>query len=817
MAMDKQGFKMNVLGKLKEHTGKTLGEANKREVFDAVSRAAMDYVIDNWQDTKKTYAEQESKQAYYLSAEFLMGRAFSNNLVNLLINEDVKDVIAELGFDYNEVEDQEADAGLGNGGLGRLAACFLDSLATLELPGHGYGIRYKYGMFEQKITEGYQFEIPDNWLKYGDPWSIKKSDEAVTVKFGGHVIVKRDAQGKETFLRVNTEDVKAVPYDMPIVGYGNKTVNTLRLWEAEAADGGFDLQLFNDQHYLRSVEKGNLAEDISRVLYPNDSGPSGKALRLKQQYFFVSASLQDVVDKYIKKYGEDFDNFAQKIALQLNDTHPVVAIPELMRILMDWKGMTWEKAWEITQKTCAYTNHTILAEALEKWPIDLFSSLLPRVYQIIEEINRRFLDELRGKYPNDWQKYHRMAIIADGMVKMAWLAIVGSHSVNGVAALHTEILKNEELKEWYELYPNKFNNKTNGVTQRRWLLKSNPELAKVLNDKIGNSWIINLSELKKLENFKDDEDVLNKLMKIKYDNKVILAKYIKEHNGVDINPDSIFDVQIKRLHEYKRQLLNILHVMSLYNQLKANPDMDMYPRTFIFGAKAASGYRRAKQIIKLINSVADRVNNDTTIKGKLKVVFLENYRVSLAEKIFPASDVSEQISTAGKEASGTGNMKFMMNGALTIGTLDGANVEIVEEAGNENAFIFGLTAEEVTQLNNNNSYNPWNEYNANPELKKVIDQLIDGTYNVDGMEIFREIYDSLMYGVEGNKADQYYVLKDFAPYAKAQDAVDKAYRDKKGWAKKALINIATSGKFSSDRTIQQYADEIWNIKNTKVN
>lgn len=816
MAIDKQIFKENVLGKLKEHTGKTLDEASKRDIFEAVSKAAMDYVIDDWQATKDTYNKENAKQAYYLSAEFLMGRAFGNNLVNLLLEEDVKGVLDELGFDYNELEDTEADAGLGNGGLGRLAACFLDSLATLELPGHGYGIRYKYGMFEQKIENGYQIEVPDNWLEYGDPWTIKKQDEAVTVKFGGHIIVERDENGKEQYIRVNTEDIKAIPYDMPIVGYGNKTVNTLRLWEAEAADGGFDLQLFNDQQYLRSVEKGNLAEDISRVLYPNDSGPSGKALRLKQQYFFVSASLQDIVEKYTAKHGEDYSEFAENIALQLNDTHPVVAIPELMRILVDWKGLTWEAAWNITTKVCAYTNHTLLAEALEKWPIELFSSLLPRIYQIIEEINRRFLEKLRKKYPNDWARYHRMGIIADGMVKMAWLAIVGSHSVNGVAALHTELLKHEELTDWYELFPEKFNNKTNGVTQRRWLLKSNPEQSKLLNEKIGDAWITDLSKLKEFEKFQDDDDVLNRLMKIKYDSKVKLAEYIKEHNGVDIDPDSIFDVQIKRLHEYKRQLLNILHIMSLYNQLKENPNLDMHPRTFIFGAKAASGYRRAKQIIKLITSVADKVNNDDTIQGKLKVVFLENYRVSVAEKIFPASDVSEQISTAGKEASGTGNMKFMMNGALTIGTLDGANVEIVEEAGIENAFIFGLNSDEVAELNANNAYNPWDEYHNNPQLKKVIDQLTDGTYNVDNVEIFKELYDSLMYGVEGNSADQYYVLKDFGPYAKAQADLDKAYRDKREWTKKALINIANAGKFSSDRTIQQYADEIWDIKNTKV-
>ncbi|BDU50738.1 glycogen/starch/alpha-glucan phosphorylase [Haliovirga abyssi] len=815
MNINRGEFKENIKLKLKEQFGKTISCATKQEIFDAVSRAAMDYVLDNWLDTKKTYAEEEVKQAYYLSAEFLMGRALSNNLVNMLIEEDVAEVLNELGFNYNEVEDTEPDAGLGNGGLGRLAACFLDSLASLKLPGHGYGIRYRYGMFEQKIIDGYQVEFPDNWLKNGDPWSVKRKDESIEIKFGGKVTLVREENGRERFKRVDAEVITAVPYDMPIVGYNNKTVNTLRLWEAEAEDG-FDLQLFNDQEYIKAMSKESITEDISRVLYPNDSGPSGKALRLKQQYFFVSASVQDIVRNYKKKYGNDFSKFAEKVAMQLNDTHPVVAIPELMRIFLDWEGLNWDTAWDITTKACAYTNHTILAEALEKWPIDLFSGLLPRIYQIVEEINRRFLAELNEKYPGDWARTHRMGIIADGMVKMAWLAIVGSHSVNGVAALHTEILKNQELKDWYELYPEKFNNKTNGVTQRRWLLKSNKELAKLLNEKIGTDWAINLSELKKFEKFIDDEEVVNRFMKIKYENKVKLAEYIKEHNNIDVDPNSIFDVQVKRLHEYKRQLLDVLNIMALYNRLKENPDLDIYPRTFIFGAKAASGYRRAKLVIKLINSIANKINNDQSIKGKIKVVFIENYRVSVAEKIFPASDVSEQISTAGKEASGTGNMKFMINGALTIGTLDGANVEIVEEAGEENAFIFGLKADEVLELNKTNSYNPWDEYNRNLELKKVIDQLVDGTYSPDNREIFRELYDSLMYGVEGNRPDQYYVLRDFASYAEAQRKIGATYRDKIDWAKKAMINVANGGKFSSDRTIQQYADEIWEIKATEV-
>ncbi len=815
MKIDKAKFEENLKLKLKERAGKTLEDATKREIFDAVSYAAMDLVLDNWIATKKTYDEQDVKQAYYLSAEFLMGRAFSNNLVNLVIQDDVKEVLAKLGFDFNEIEDLEADAGLGNGGLGRLAACFLDSLATLELPGHGYGIRYKFGMFEQKIENGFQMEYPDKWLTYDEPWTVKRLDESVEVKIGGHIAITKDAQGKDYFHIVDAQILNAIPFDVSVVGFDTKTVNTLRLWEAEAKDG-FDLQLFNDQKYLHAMEKGNAAEDISRVLYPNDSGPSGKALRLKQQYFFVSASLQDVVRKFKKKYGNDFSKFADKVAFQLNDTHPVVAIPELMRILIDEEHMGWDQAWAVTTKTCAYTNHTILAEALEKWPIELFNGVVPRIYQIVEEINRRFLGELRDKFPGDWAKHHQMSIIADGMVKMAWLAIVGGHSVNGVAALHTEILKAQELKEWYELYPAKFNNKTNGVTQRRWLLKSNPELATLLDEKIGSGWKKELSELKKLEKFIDDADFANKLMSIKKNNKVRLAKYIKEHNGVELNLDSIFDVQIKRLHEYKRQLLAVLNIMALYNKVKANPSVDMVPRTFIFGAKAASGYRRAKLIIKLINSIANKVNNDTSINGKIKVVFVENYRVSVAEKLFPAADVSEQISTAGKEASGTGNMKFMINGAMTIGTLDGANVEIAEEVGNENAFIFGLTADEVEELNKNNAYNPWNEYHHKNEQKKVMDQLVDGTYAPDNKDLFKEIYDSLMYGVEGNRADQYYVLKDFAGYAKAQDDIDAAYRDSKGWAKKMLINIANSGKFSSDRTIKEYADEIWNIKKTNV-
>lgn len=809
MEINKQEFKDSVIKHLGQ-IGIKLENASQREAFTAVSKAAMEIVMSNWMDTKGTAEEKEVKQAFYLSAEFLMGRAFSNNLVNLTILEGVKEVCDELGLDINQLEDQEEDAGLGNGGLGRLAACFLDSLATLQLPGHGYGIRYKYGMFKQNIENGFQVEYPDNWLAYGDPWEVERRSAAVTVKFGGEVITVTDLNGREHFRRESAEEILAVPYDMPIIGYGSKTVNTLRLWQAEAPEG-FDLQAFNDQDYVQAVKMQTRAEDISRVLYPNDSGPSGKELRLRQQYFFVSASLQDIMRKFKAKYGNDYDLLPEKVAVQLNDTHPVVAIPELMRLLMDWEKLEWEQAWAICQKTFAYTNHTILAEALEKWPIDLFSRLLPRIYQICEEINRRFLDELREKFPNDWSRHHRMAIIGNGMIRMAWLAIAGSNTVNGVAALHTEILKNAELKDWYELYPEKFQNKTNGVTQRRWLLKSNPELSALITELIGEKWITDLSELKKLEEYTEDEAIMEKFMAIKHEKKEQLAEYVKEVTGVTLDTNSLFDIQIKRLHEYKRQLMNILHIMDLYNRIKEYPEIDVKPKTFIFGAKAASGYRRAKQIIKLINQVALKVNNDPDVKGLIKIVFVPNYRVSVAEKLFPACDLSEQISTAGKEASGTGNMKFMINGAPTIGTMDGANVEIVEEAGIENNYIFGLSSDEVKELNETGLYNPWDEVSKVSGLKKVMDQLIDGTYS-DDKSMFTEIYHSLMYGSDGNRPDTYYILKDFASYRDAHLRVDLDYRDKKAWAKKAWLNIANSGKFSSDRTIQQYADEIWNIK-----
>ena len=813
LKINKEEFKANIVNNLR-FAGTTLENATKREIFDAVSKSAMNIITKDWLITKSIYEKEEVKQAYYLSAEFLMGRAFSNNLVNLTIYSQVKEVLDELKIDVNIIEDQEEDAGLGNGGLGRLAACFLDSLATLGLPGHGYGIRYKYGMFKQKIVNGFQVEYPDKWLDYKDPWEIERREEAVTIKFGGKIIVEKDETGREHFKRVDAELISAIPFDMPIVGYGNGIVNTLRLWQSESPNG-FNLQVFNDQHYNTAVKDIIRAEDISRVLYPNDSGPSGKELRLRQQYFFVSASLQDLIKKFKIKHGTNFNLFPEKVSIQLNDTHPVVAIPELMRILIDWEKLEWDEAWGIVVKTCNYTNHTILSEALEKWPINIFQGLLPRVYQIIEEINRRFMIELRLAFPGDWSKHNKMSIISNNTIKMAWLAIHGSSKVNGVAALHTEILKNQELKDWYEMYPHKFLNKTNGITQRRWLLKANPALSNIITELIGDKWITDLSELKKLENYADNIEVLDKFIISKHEDKVKLASYIKEHNQIEIDPNSIYDVQIKRLHEYKRQLLNVLHIIDLYFKVKDNPNLDIVPRTFIFGAKSASGYRRAKNIIKLINAVGEIINNDISINGKIKVVFLENYRVSLAEKIFPAANVSEQISTAGKEASGTGNMKFMINGAPTIGTLDGANVEIIEEAGEENNFIFGLTSKEVQELNDKSSYNPLELTKKIEGLERVMTSLIDGTFSSDS-SMFQELYNSLLYGIDGNRPDEYYLLKDFESYREAQKRVDLAYKDKYGWAKKAWLNIANGGKFSSDRTILEYANEIWNIKQIKV-
>ena len=814
MTFDAEQFKENLTARLRRQYGKDISQANKHDLFDAVSASALEIIMPNWMETRKAYEAKPTKQLCYLSAEFLMGRALSNNLINSGIMDQVKEVLKGMNINYDLVEDEEPDAGLGNGGLGRLAACFLDSLATLEYPGHGYGIRYQYGMFEQHIEDGYQVEYPDNWLKHRDPWETKRSDLAVTVKFGGQIKYGKTPDGQDRFYLENAEEIIATPYDMPIVAYGSNTVNTLRLWQASSPNG-FDLQLFNDMQYHRAVERQNDAENISRVLYPNDNGPMGKELRLRQQYFFSSASLQDLVHHYVNTVGTDFSKFHEYHVIQLNDTHPVVAIPELMRILLDEYNVGWDDAWNVVTKTFAYTNHTILAEALEKWPIDVFQRLLPRVYQIIEEINRRLVIELRHKFPEDYYNQNHMAIIHDGKVYMAWLAIHAGFSVNGVAALHTELLKTQELKNWYTLYPEKFNNKTNGVTQRRWLLSSNLELAAFITKRIGDGWVKELDQLKGLEKFVDDEASINELIAIKRHNKEKLAEYLKHTQNEFLDPESIFDTQVKRLHEYKRQLLNVLHIMYEYNRIVEDPNYNPPAHTYIFGAKAASGYRRAKAIIKLINAVADRVNNDRRVRGKLRVVFVENYRVSVAEKIIPASDVSEQISTAGYEASGTSNMKFMMNGALTVGTLDGANIEIVEEAGEENAFIFGLKADEIIKMKSEHSYNPQKYLDRNPQLAKVVNQLIDGTYDPSGM-LFKEIHDSIVYGVEGQPADVFFLLADFDSYCQAQEKIAQEYADQKTWARKCLLNIANSGKFSSDRTIEDYVKDIWKLKKVVV-
>ena len=805
----KEAFKKSVKDNVKFLYRKTIEEATQEQIFQAVSYSVKDVIIDNWLATQKAYDEQDPKIVYYMSMEFLMGRALGNNLINLCAYGEVKEALEELGFDLNCIEDQEPDPALGNGGLGRLAACFLDSLATLNYAAYGCGIRYHYGMFKQKIQNGYQIEVPDNWLKNGYPFELRRPEYAKEVHFGGYVRVEYDPEkGGSKFIHEGYQAVKAIPYDMPITGYDNDVVNTLRIWDAEPIVD-FELDSFDKGDYKKAVEQENLARNIVEVLYPNDNHYAGKELRLKQQYFFVSASLQAAIAKYKKKHG-DIHKLYEKVTFQMNDTHPTVAVAELMRILMDEEGLGWDEAWEVTTKSVAYTNHTIMSEALEKWPIELFSRLLPRVYQIIEEINRRFILEIQAKYPGNYEKIKKMAIIYDGQVKMAHLAIAAGYSVNGVARLHTEILKNQELKDFYEMMPEKFNNKTNGITQRRFLLHANPLLADWITEHIGPDWITDLPQLKKLAVYADDEKALQEFMNIKFKNKERLAKYILEHNGVEVDPHSIFDVQVKRLHEYKRQLLNILHVIYLYNQIKMHPEMEYYPRTFIFGAKASAGYATAKKIIKLINSVADVVNNDTSINGKIKVVFIENYRVSNAEWIFAAADVSEQISTASKEASGTGNMKFMLNGAPTLGTMDGANVEIVEEVGAENAFIFGLSSDEVINYENNGGYDPNVIYNTDEEIRQVLMQLINGTFSND-TELFRDLYDSLLNTKNTDRADRYFILADFRSYADAQKRVEAAYRDEKGWAKKALLNTACSGKFTSDRTIQEYVDDIWHL------
>lgn len=813
MGFDKETFKKSVIYNVKNVFRKTIDEATPEQAFQAVAYAVKDVIIDEWIATHKEYEKQDAKTLYYLSMEFLMGRALGNNIINIMALPEVKEVLDELGFDLNAIEDQEPDPALGNGGLGRLAACFLDSLATLGYPAYGCGIRYRYGMFKQKIENGYQMEVPDDWLKNGYPFEVRRAEYATEVKFGGYVRTVWE-NGREHFVQEGYQSVRAVPYDMPIVGYGNNVVNTLRIWDAEAINT-FSLDSFDKGDYQKAVEQENLAKTIVEVLYPNDNHYAGKELRLKQQYFFISASVQRAVKKYMEKH-EDIHKFFEKTVFQLNDTHPTVAVPELMRILLDEFNLTWDEAWAVTTKTCAYTNHTIMSEALEKWPIELFSRLLPRIYQIVEEINRRFVEQIQQMYPGNQDKIRKMAIIYDGQVRMANLAIVGGFSVNGVARLHTEILKKEELRDFYEMMPQKFNNKTNGITQRRFLLHGNPLLAEWVTGKIGSEWITNLPHIHRLAVYADDPKCQQEFMDIKYQNKVRLAKYIKEHNGIDVDPRSIFDVQVKRLHEYKRQLMNILHVIYLYNQLKDNPNLDMVPRTFIFGAKAAAGYKRAKLTIKLINSVADVINNDKSIDGKIKVVFIEDYKVSNAEIIFAAADVSEQISTASKEASGTGNMKFMLNGALTLGTMDGANVEIVEEVGAENAFIFGMTSDEVIGYENKGGYNPMEIFNNNYQIRRVLMQLINGYFAPQDPELFRDIYNSLLNTQSSDRADTYFILKDFPSYAEAQKKVDQAYRNESWWAKAAILNVACSGKFTSDRTIEEYVNDIWHLEKVKV-
>ncbi len=811
---NKQEFKNNVEGYIKLLFRKTLQEATSQQIFQGVAYTVKNHLIESWMETHKVYEEQDVKTVYYLSMEFLMGRALGNIIINLRADKDIREVLEEMGLDLNVIEDEEPDAALGNGGLGRLAACFLDSLSTLGYPAYGCGIRYKYGMFEQKIENGFQVEVPDNWLKHGNPFEIKRPEYAQEIRFGGYVRMIRDDQGRDRFIQENYQSVLAVPYDLPVTGYGNNIVNTLRIWDAEAINT-FNLDSFDKGDYEKAVEQENLARTICEVLYPNDNHYAGKELRLKQQYFFVSASVSRAVIKYMENHA-DIRKLHEKVCFQLNDTHPTVTVAELMRILLDEYCLGWEEAWDITSKTCAYTNHTIMSEALEKWPIDLFSRLLPRIYQIVEEINRRFLIDLNRIYPGNQDKTDKMSILYKGQVRMAHLAIVGSFSVNGVAKLHTEILKNQELKDFYELFPHKFNNKTNGITQRRFLLHGNPLLAEWVTAKIGDGWITELTKINQLKRYGEDDKSLKEFMEIKYKNKQRLAEYIKALNGIEVDPESIFDIQVKRLHEYKRQLLNILHIMHLYNRLKKNPDMPFTARTFIFGAKASAGYSRAKAIIKLINSVAEVVNNDKAIGGKIKVIFIENYRVSNAELIFAAADVSEQISTASKEASGTGNMKFMLNGALTLGTLDGANVEIVEEAGVKNAFLFGLSADEVIHFEQNGGYNPKDIYNTDEEIRLVVEQLTDGTYSGDNRELFKEIYESLLEVRGGERADQYFILKDFRAYEEAQKRVEAAYANKTEWARSALLNTANCGKFSSDRTIMEYVRDIWHLENVTL-
>jgi starch phosphorylase len=808
--ISKDRIKEKIKENLKVISCKKLSEASQIEIFRAVAFFVRDLIADKWLATREARRNNQPKILYYLSMEFLMGRFLGNTLINLSLDNKFNEALKSLNINYNAIEETESDPGLGNGGLGRLAACFLDSLATLELPAYGCGIRYHYGIFEQQIENGYQVEKFDDWLKNGDSWGVRRAEYSQEIKFGGKVKTTLKPNGEYKFSVEDAQTVIAVPYDYPVVGYKNNTVNTLRLWDAEAKNK-LDLKLFNEGNYSKAVEEQNLASIISEVLYPADEHIHGKELRLKQQYFFISATLQQVIKEFLSYKDNKLENFYNRIAFQLNDTHPTIAIAELMRLFVDEYDLDWEHAWSITQKTCAYTNHTIMSEALESWPVELFSRLFPRIYMIIEEINKRFCNDLINKFHYDSDHVRRMAIIADGMIKMAHLAIVGSHSVNGVAKLHTKILETQELKDFYCIYKNKFNNKTNGITQRRWLAHANKSLATLITESIGDEYLYDLSKIKRIEKFCDDKIFCDKFTKVKSKNKIALSNYILHEVGIKIDPNSIFDVQTKRLHEYKRQLLNILHVLSLYNKIKSEPNLDIVPMTFIFAAKAAASYSRAKLIIKLINSVAELINRDKFVENKLRVVFLPNYCVSLAEKIIPAADISEQISTAGKEASGTGNMKFMLNGALTLGTLDGANIEILEEVGEENIFIFGAKADEINEITEKNNYNPWDIYNTNMDLRMVLTQLIDGTID-SNREMFREIYESLLNGWNYQRADQFFILKDFNSYAQAREKINKFYKNKSSWVKSSIINTARSGKFSSDRTIREYSRDIWNLK-----
>ena len=806
----REAVERNILGLYRKH----LDEATDQEKYQAVAQVVKEEVIDRWIATRDAIEKTDPKTVYYMSMEFLVGRALGNNLLNIGSYDRIREYLDDMGIDINAIEDQEPDPALGNGGLGRLAACFMDSLSTLGYPAYGCGIRYRYGMFKQKIEDGYQKEVPDDWLKENYPFELKRSEYKYEVKFGGYVSAEPQPDGRMKFVQKDYKSVFAVPYDMPIVGFENNMVNTLIMWDAEAKEE-FSLSSFDRGAYEKAVEEQNLAQNLVEVLYPNDNHVFGKELRLRQQYFFVSASIQRALGRF-KHYHDDLHLLPEKVVFQMNDTHPTLAVAELMRILVDEEGLDWDDAWEITRKTCAYTNHTIMQEALEKWPIEIFSRLLPRIYQIVEEINRRFCEEVRQRFPGDEDRVRRMAIVQDGQVRMAYLAIVGGFSVNGVAALHTEILKKETLHDFYEMYPEKFSNKTNGITQRRFLLHGDRELADWVTKYCGKGWVTDLSKTKELEIYADDKKAQHEFLAIKRHNKERLARYIKEHNGIDVDPDSIFDVQVKRLHEYKRQLLNIIDIMYLYNELKDNPEQPFTKRTFIFGAKASAGYHVAKLIIKLINNVANVINNDPAIDGKIKVVFIEDYRVSNAEWIFAAADISEQISTASKEASGTSNMKFMLNGAITLGTMDGANVEIVEEVGQENAFIFGMSADEVIAHEIKRDYNPMDIFNNDQDIRRVLTQMINGYYSPEDPELFRDIYNSLLNTQVTQYADTYFVLKDFRSYDEARKKAAKAYEDREHWAEMAIRNIAHVGKFSSDRTIQEYVDDIWHLDRVRV-